>query len=175
MLLSSDCWATTANLRPDGDTDVNWNADSVGVHYDEVDEDVTQPTAGDSDVVKADKKDSSLIEQYTMTTQDMSGETCTEIVIWMYAFTEAVSKQPTLDIYDGTDWVGVQTLVWAESYTWTSKTFGSLSWNQTQVDALQVKFTAYDALSSSREHYLDTVYAVITYEGAATRRVMIIQ
>ena len=158
-------------LRPDGDTTTNWDASCTG-DYTCVDEQVTQPTAGDGSDRKADKNDDSAVDQFTMTTKTLSG-TCTQIVIWLYGRVEDTNLDPTVDIYDGSSWEGAKTTTFTTSDTWTSYTWSGLTWNQTQLDALQVKMTASAGIGSSDEHYIDTIYADITDTPAAgTRRVI---
>ena len=148
-------------VRPTGNITNEWEASSGG-GYTVVNEEIEQPTAGDGNIRQADKNDDGLVDQYSMANPTNVSE-ITNITIWMYAYTQDKNKQPNVDIYDGVGFVGAQTCNWYIDYSWTSLSFSGLTWNATQGNALEIKFTANIGIEENDEHFLDTTYVVITY------------
>ena len=122
---------------------------------------------------QADKNDDSAVEEHGYTTAIITG-TVSEIKIHTLGYVENAALQPTIDIYDGSSYEGSKTCAWGTSMSWKTLTWSGLSWNQTQLDALQVKATASSGIGASDEHFLDAIYAEVTWTGGgATRRIIL--
>ncbi|OHA46259.1 MAG: hypothetical protein A2828_00790 [Candidatus Terrybacteria bacterium RIFCSPHIGHO2_01_FULL_43_35] len=170
--------ADSVNLRPDGDQTAQWptlGTDDAscagGTHCDQVDDNVTQPTAGDTaNYVRTGTSGAGgEIEEYTMTTTGVGA--VTSIKFWIYS--QAITLASTADtltlnlIINGVDQAAATITPNQGSYTWQSATFNG-SWSQADLNGLNFKITRNmlgTGPSSGRDDDIAvaTVYAEVTY------------
>ena len=171
--------ADVINLRPDGDQTAQWptlgtndSSCAGGTHCDQVDDNITQPTSGDTaNYVRTGTAGAGgEIEEYTMTTTTGVYEV-TSVKFWMYSQTITLaSTADTLSLtinIGGADQTAVAITPNQGSYTWQSATFNG-SWSQADLDAMRLKFTRNmlgTGPASGRDDDIQvaTVYAEVTY------------
>ena len=142
-------------LRPNS-TDAN--AWSVGDHTD-VDEEVTQPNAGNSDLLSASDAAGDDNDVNTMgfpnTIDDV--DEVTNITVWTngnIVNTDTPEVMITGEAY-------VECLLTQGALVWKSNSF-DVSWNQAELDALQVSYRADVDLKVSGCN-IDVCYVIVTY------------
>ncbi|KKM90989.1 hypothetical protein LCGC14_1233060, partial [marine sediment metagenome] len=172
MIYSSTQWETeTAILRPNGDAEANWETPvAPDEHWDEIDEAVTQPTAGDGNLVYNSLGNEYDIYEMTsggINLGDYDGGVISKIRIWVY-FQRQWSYPPDLQLEGKTNKIGATTYTGFNHFTggvfaWKSITFSGLAWGQADLDDLEIYI--HGKFPYSYEVWLDTMYAEITFSG----------
>ena len=147
-------------LRPNATVTNEW---LYGDHTD-VDEEVTQPSTPDGypDDWSCDPDDHGeiIVMGFPDTIDDVG--IITNITVWTYGETME-EDYPAISIYMGGDWEDDQNCN-LPGYTlggWTSDSFDG-SWNQTDMNGLQVRYTA-NTDTKYGSHSLWCVYVIVTY------------
>lgn len=157
-IISTKTYAATGTIRPNGDSVTQWTSTGTN-HYDQINEIVTQPTAGNTSNNVNNGGSSSNVDRFQM--QSISNITSVSaITVWVYAYSTRSNSSMSVDLYyDGaTQQTGAVSL--GTSYNWYSATFTGLTLSQSQLDGLEVIITG-DA--GGRTYYVATLYADVTY------------
>lgn len=146
-------------LRPNATVSNEW---SIGNHTN-VDEEVTQPAAGDDDCLVATNGDGDdnqvVVLGFPNTITDV--DEVTNITVWTYGGRFG-NNSPEVDVNMG-GWQGYLecTLAADPNWSWTSDSFDG-SWTQADLDGLQVRYRA-DVPDKYNTNYPSVVYVVVTY------------
>lgn len=149
-------------IRPnaDGGT-LQWTRSGVGDHYEDIDEVVEDPTAGDGDYITSTTD--GLVDIIEMGTFALAGiDVVTTITAHIYAKGNSYYCGATLDISDGNIYLGAKSIgTGFNEYVWSSITWTNISLNQTQLDSLKAVFTSWH-YADLGDVYVDTIYFTVT-------------
>ncbi|KKM13925.1 hypothetical protein LCGC14_1711280, partial [marine sediment metagenome] len=153
-------------LRPNSSDSHTW---SIGTGHANVDDEVTQPDAGDSDILGAffANGDDNDVEVLGFPTISGISEV-TNITVWTYGSVTTITDTPEIDVNMG-GWQGyVECVINSTTMKWTSNSFNG-SWNQANLDGLQVRYRAdvSDISKGADSNNLDVVYVIVTYTVVA--------
>lgn len=151
-------------VRPNANSTNQWELfGGSGDAYERVNEEIEQPTDGNGEALRANDDDSGDIEEYEMSSISSVDEV-TSITVWVWGH-YTLGPQATIDIWLG-GYVGVKTCTMPSAVAgWSSYTWSGLSYNQSHLDAMRIKFVA-PTLGKNQLVILDCVYAIITYTEA---------
>lgn len=158
---SNQVHALNAIVRPDGDVVKAWRSTGAA-NYTEIDEVVTQPTAGDTADYVDNNVSPALIDRYSMGSIS-NIQSATAVSIWAYAYCDKNNSSITTQVFAGGVSQGSSTVGIATSYGWTSTSFTGLTLNQSQLDSLEVSLTVNQG---QRTCFIATLYADVTYTEA---------
>jgi hypothetical protein len=159
-------WMIAADLsgiiRPDGDSSpLQWTPTPSGTHYTTINEDVTQPTPGDTSEYVDNGGDNNNEDRYTMETISGIGIT-TKVKVWVYANCTEKKNKIKCKLY----WTGGAKELdikiskhAANEWGWASKDF-NVNLGQAELDSLEVRIKAKDG---GMTFYVATLYADVTY------------
>ncbi|MFX1419495.1 MAG: hypothetical protein ACFE9N_11300 [Promethearchaeota archaeon] len=154
----------TRTLRPNGDNETQWSYPETGNHYTNIDDVVTRPAAGTLDHIATRDGDSNNIEIFDMTTVSIpSSGRVTQIVLWIYGYDDDGTDYMTADV-NMNGWQGAQNVTLTNTTAWHSVSFNIADVNGTNayLEDLQVKFKAASNIGYINNHYIYTMYAVIS-------------
>lgn len=151
----------TVNATPNSDDTPNqWIPTGSVNHFENIDENPAAPNTTDYNLAGEATASHGDKEEYGFTNADIEAGVTSQIVVWTYGRIIG-SGNPEVRLGTGGAWQGSQEVNFTGLTSWKSNTF-TVAWNQAQVDAMQVEYTA-DCSTKDDMNYLYTVYAVITY------------
>jgi len=151
-------------IRPKADKTTQWQtAGAGGGHWDRINSDVIQPTAGDtSNYVFVDENDDGKYD-YIDFSSIIGIKNVSRIKVWLYAKKVNSPGNVVVDVYAG-GWLGGKTdHSFTTSYAWYSYEWTGLSKTQSDLDGLYLKY-AVITMNSGEEIYIATAYIEVTYE-----------
>ncbi|KKK42391.1 hypothetical protein LCGC14_0833570 [marine sediment metagenome] len=156
---------TTVTIRPNLDTGtVEWDNSGGGTHTQDLDEVTTEPTAGDGNYITSGTDQEDDIFDTETVAMGGGGKVVASITLWCYGKRSGLLINALCDIKVGSAWLGVKYPIseFDNAYHWRSVTWDTLSISQTDLDDLQVKFTALRVFGTE-DVYVDLFYLNITY------------
>lgn len=159
IILSPHTYALNAIVRPDGDTTtIQWTSTAT-THYTEIDEAVTQPTAGTTTDNVNNGGTVTNVDRYTMGTISSAAQT-TQIVVWVYGYSSKRNSVMSVDLYYNGSLQNQGTVNFLNSYGWTSVSFTGLTLSKSNLDSLEISISGD---TGTRTYYVATLYADVTY------------
>jgi len=159
----------TAIIRPTADVTNEWTSPAdPGNHHNYIDDVVVVPNAGDGAFIGANKDDDGDIEVFDMDndTQDVDGNSISTIVIYVRAREQGGTTTNIIVNVNLGGWLANRYLNPTLSWEWYPLAWGSLNCDQTDLDNLQIKFTA-GTIVDPQFQEIDVAYCVITYDQVA--------
>lgn len=159
-LVSDSVLAATSIIRPNGDSVIQWTSTGTN-HYDQIDEEVTQPTAGTTTDNVNNGGSSGNVNRFTMQTIP-NITSVSAVTVWVYGTATRNNSAMSVDLYynGGVQNLGDVTFGTANNYSWQSVTFSGLNLSQSQLDGLEVIITGN---AGGRTYTVATLYASVTY------------
>ncbi len=164
--------ALTDTVRPDGDgATTNWLYTGSN-HWDEVNDDVNEPTAGEAGdyVYTGEGLGNDVADEFNMDNTISGVASVTDVTMWMYARSNpcgSTCDTVDMDIYMGGSWTTASTKTMTTAWTWYSAT-RSGSWTQTDLNNLQLRVNrnvvgAGPPSTQDDNVEVATIYADVTY------------
>lgn len=163
---------TTGEIVPDTDVSNTWQTTGSGTWETEIDEDRTSPNTSDYVFGTYANGDNGDIDEYGLSSIAMGGGgEATSVTVYVYAkHGGTTGSTVTLSFWDNNSWQQVGTVVTpGASYAWANRTLGSLSMDQTDLDAAKLRFTA--GLPKGTEIYIACCYIVVTYTSGWSHKI----
>jgi len=149
-------------IRPDADKTTNWSVTGAATHYGAVDDDVIQPTAGDTSDYIHTNASSTIDEIYFSSILGVSN--VSRIKVWLYAKESNTSAANCdVDVYCGA-LLGSKSTAWTTSWAWYSYEWTGLSKSQSDLDGLYIKLTSGNNLAGAYIQSIAAIYIEVTYE-----------
>ena len=137
-----------------------------GSSYQFVDNGVRQPSTDSIDTDYLTSQTNAQVEIHSMGT--FTASAITQVKVWIRCKKQAGDgENVNVSVYMGGGWEADQALDPTTSWSWRSLTYSG-SWNQSDLNALEVRFTMVRPTGGSAE--ISEHYAEITYTGGATSR-----
>ena len=152
--------ATDHVCRPTADANTLW----ADYGYADIDEAVTQPTAGDGLDNYADQDDDDERQAYTCSKPVGSYATVTQVVVWVYTKKVGSPGAFTVGFQTNSTWYMSSPITLTTSYAWYSATLTAGGpWTKAQIDAqFELGVMCGTMPTGSNEIYVDTLYVVAT-------------
>ncbi|MFW9969342.1 MAG: hypothetical protein ACFFDF_04015, partial [Candidatus Odinarchaeota archaeon] len=125
-------------ILPDGDTTTQWEPSTAGNHYVLINE--TTPDINNY-IFTSSNATSSIIDQFTMNSFDISEGSVTQIQVKVYGSEIDISS--TVDVYLGS-WLGSKQLDMSSTSQWYTYMWSGLSASQTDLQNMEIKFESVD-------------------------------
>lgn len=152
----------TNYLDPDSDISASWSGctgTGCPIHWDTIDDGVRQPATPDvTNYITSTV--GSVTDDLGMTTLP-NVDVVSDVMIWIYTDRQSGGTNFWVDISDGTTWQGVQSFSPPNGPGWVSVPWTALSWNQNQLDNMQVRM--YGTWGGGKSVLAYAMYAEVTY------------
>lgn len=152
--------AATGTIRPNGDsTPLQWTSTGSN-HYGEIDEVVTQPTAGTTTDNINNGGSATNVDQIAMDNTITGIGSATAVTVWIYAVCTKSNSAFSVDLYYNGSTQNLGSATIETSYGWYSVSFTSLTLTQAYLDGLEIVLTGD---GGGRTYTVATMYADVTY------------
>lgn len=161
---STQVYAVTGVIRPDGDVNATWTTTGVS-RYTELtsaNDLVTQPAVPDTNDYISDGTGAS--QQFTMDNSISNVNSVSAIDFWAYGYASKTPANLNLDIYYDGSLQNSTTVSLSKTYDWYHNNLIGLNLTQTQLDSLEL---AVYPQQGGRTYYIAALYAEITYTETA--------
>lgn len=150
-------------LRPNGNNSIGW----TGASYVNIDDAVSQPTAGDGSIIKPAKANDNSDCDFDLDDCGSTIYNITSVVVWVYGYSTEADKTMEVNL-NISGWQTEQTITFTGSYSWYSKTFtpASGTWTQAQMDAMLVRISS-NTVANDNTWWIDTIYCYVTGDDVA--------
>jgi len=145
-------------IDPNSDVIAQWQAS--GINHDHVDDGIREPNVPNSDDIDATDGDENAVDHYHMTTLEGIDE-ATKIVVWVYGRGTSGEQAICNARIDDELYLGAWTCT-NTTFAWRSHTYNG-SWTQSDIDGLQIRFTADSNYGKYDGTWIRACYMEITY------------